>query len=471
MEWITSDEAERQLLGAILAFNDQLPEAMPLLPEWFADPAHQIVFEEILRAESESRRFDYRALAAEMTTKRLNDVGGTDGLIRIHDSVNHFEDIRANADRVRGAHMARECLKLQAEEARALELREDSIGEIVAKYSKLRMDLLAKYERSTVISIGEAASRHVETIRELRQGVTPDFLPMPWRELTLVMGGLRPGRLIVIAAATSSGKTTLALNIGFHVAHKFGVKVQFQSLEMDANPDLVAKVESMITGVPGDLIDWPKKLTDYDFAKIERAADELPSVHLDFDDSAYQTPSRVMMGIRLAVAKGARLAIVDLLQNLHYTAEEQRRSSLTERIGQAMRDFKQLARDLQIPIILVSQVNRKADEQERPRLSNLADSAWIERSADQVLLLHRPNEKDEALKDIPRDVLPEVLPRLLLAELAKNRGGRKHEFLFLFDAPRSLFHIYDTRQFLNGTDQAVIDKETVDFRDSNVAAF
>ena len=231
--------------------------------------------------------------------------------------------------------------------------------------------------------------------------------------------GLQSGDLIVIAGRPSMGKTTFAMNVAENAAQN-GAKVLFFSLEM-SEKQLTYRVISSLGGVSlGNL--QTGKLKDLDFYNIGDAADRIQDIDLDIDDQSNSLIDIQRQSRRISRIKGLDLIVIDYLQLMESGDDTDNRNL---QLGIVTRNLKRLAKELSVPIILLSQLNRdlgkRADK--RPILTDLRDSGSIEQDADLVLMLHRPEYYD---KD------NDSLKGLAECIVAKNRNGETGFFNLIF---------------------------------------
>jgi replicative DNA helicase len=224
-------------------------------------------------------------------------------------------------------------------------------------------------------------------------------------------GGFQPGQLIVLAARPSMGKTALALNISDHVAVELNIPVLFVSLEM-GHVEIADRLLCARSRVDGSKIKRGVGLGPRDLRELGKAFQELSERAMFIDD----TPSRTAMQIAASARRIRRrneigLLVVDYIQLVD---SEETRDSRQEQIAKISRRLKALARELGIPLIALSQLNRGVESREdkRPRMADLRESGAIEQDADIVLLLHRPEYYDANEQPGVAEVI-----------VAKNRNG------------------------------------------------
>jgi replicative DNA helicase len=237
------------------------------------------------------------------------------------------------------------------------------------------------------------------------------------------VGGIFAGELVVLAARPSIGKTALAIQVSRHVASK-GRLVYFASLEMDST-QFALRLVCASAGVPMASV-RAGELGDGDVRAVGEAARSFGDVRIVIHDQPGLCVHEIRRACRRLAPKGLGLIVVDYLQRV---TPEDRRADRHLQIGQITWALKALALELKVPVLVLSQLGRAAEERNRktgmviePRLSHLKESGDIEQDADMVLLLHRQQRAKEA----------ELI-------LAKNRQGEQGKFHLTFDAARTLF--------------------------------
>ena len=417
-------QAEQGVLGSILLDNEVLHDIIPILrADHFYRDSHQVVYRAIRDLYDQSKPVDTITLEEELRRRdELDKVGGLDAILNLVGSVPHSANARYWAGIVRDKAITREVIEAGHEM-----LREGYSDNLSAE------DLLAAAERR-VFAIAEdqvsgetvdlhdiifdAMSRINDRVESKLpiSGVGTGFLDLD--ELT---GGFQGAQLIILAARPSMGKTAMALNICEHVAIEQKLGVLFVSLEM-GQLELAERLLCSRSRVDGHKLRTGKGLSHSDMTQLGRGYDELRSgAPLMIDD----TPSRNMLQItanarRLKLRQKIGLVVVDYIQLID---SEESRDSRQEQIAKISRRLKTLARELEVPVIALSQLNRAVETREdrRPRMADLRESGAIEQDADLVLLLHRPDYYEA--NDQPG-----------IAELivAKNRNGATGSVKFTF---------------------------------------
>jgi len=295
-------------------------------------------------------------------------------------------------------------------------------GEVDALMDEVERDILRVSEErveATDDSIKELVNKAINTVEDLQKrqggltGVGTGFV-----DLDKMTSGLQAGEMIVIAARPSMGKTSLAMNIAEHVAVEKKLPVGVFSLEMTAAAlvlrMLCSRAQVNLRNVREGF------LAERDFPKLTGAAGKLAGAPLFIDDSAGMSILQLRAKARrLWQQYQIKLFVVDYLQLLHSTSR--RADNRQQEIADISSGIKALAKELNVPILVLSQLNREPERREpgaKPRLSDLRESGAIEQDADVVGLLYRPSsgEDDESASEAP-----EAAPVKLL--IAKQRNG------------------------------------------------
>ncbi len=226
----------------------------------------------------------------------------------------------------------------------------------------------------------------------------------------------RPGHLIVLAGRPSMGKSALAINFALHASCALRVPTLFTTLEM-SETEIADRMLVSSVRIEGERVRDPKRLRPQERARIVETASELSQATFSIDFSPTRSLSDISATCRRQKRKkgGLGLLIVDYLQLVNPIDSRVVRE---QQVAQLSKGFKSLARELQIPIVLLAQLNRQVEgrEDKRPRLSDLRESGSIEQDADTVLLVHR---EEYYLKE----KTPEDLKGIAEVVIAKQRGG------------------------------------------------
>ncbi len=414
-------EAEQQLLGAILVNNDVYDRISSLVkPEHFFDPVHQRIF------EIASARIRKTALASPVTLKAfmeddegLKELGGPAYLVRIAAAAISAYAARDLAQMIYELAVRRDLIRLgQDISARAAQMDvatepKDQIVEAEQRLYQLAEQGVAERGFQSflkavtqAINVANAAYQRDGGLAGISTGLI---------DLDKKLGGLHPSDLIILAGRPSMGKTSLATNIAFNIARQFrqglrpdgsegtieGGVVGFFSLEMSAE-QLAARILSEAAEVPSEQI-RRGDLHEDEFRRFVEAAKALEACPLFIDDTPALPISQVAARARrLKRTQGLDVLIVDYLQLLRGMSKESR----VQEVSEITQGLKAIAKELNIPVIALSQLSRQVESREdkRPQLSDLRESGSIEQDADVVMFVYRDEYYREREKPSDHDL-------------------------------------------------------------------
>ncbi len=389
--------AERAVLGAVLADNSVVSNvAEVVIPDDFASPAHGQIFAAMLALDGRSAKVDPLTLSEELKVRgQLTTVGGPPYLMQLdqlvpiaQNAVQYAHIVKDQSTRRSLFKVGRDIMELASQEtgdvANLLDDAERKVFHVAEK--KRTGDLIPMAE------LMEPALALLDKMKKAASGITG--LSTGFLDLDNQLTGLHPGELIVLAARPGIGKTSLAMNVGLHVALKENRAVGVFSLEMPS-VQLVSRLLATSARV-----DMKKlrggRLTPHDEEKIQEAAAPLFNAPIYIDDSGGLSSFDLRAKARRLKQKDPSLSliIIDYLQLMH---QKGRVESRQLEVSEISRSLKSLAKELSLPIIALSQLNRKVEERKggKPMLSDLRESGAIEQDADVVMFIHRDDEGDE----------------------------------------------------------------------------
>jgi replicative DNA helicase len=419
-------DAEMALLGSVMLRPDAIYEVMDIVRvDSFYFDKHRIIFEAMLELFSKHQPIDLLSLSSRLKEKGLLErIGGTTFLTELSSVVPSSANIKHYADIVRKKFMMRELIEaseyishLGFNEAGELEdildQAEKKVFDITQHFSStdnfkdLKPLLHESFERFEKLSSAE---------HELRG------IPTGFKALDDILGGFQSSDLIILAARPSVGKTAFALDVARRVASApIGAPVGVFSLEMSADQlvDRIVAAQSKVDasvirkGVRSQTGSWRDDI----FKNISTALDELSRAPIFIDDQAGNTIMRMRSAARkLKIEKGLKLLVVDYLQLMAPSGG--RNDNMNQVVTEISRGLKHLARELQIPVIALSQLSRGIETRGgKPKLSDLRDSGSIEQDADLVMFIH---QEEDGIRD-ENGKMREVQRKQLI--IAKHRNG------------------------------------------------
>ncbi|MFG0326370.1 MAG: replicative DNA helicase [Phycisphaerales bacterium JB037] len=397
-------EAEMALLGSLILDPNGVMDVLSMVSsaDQFYAAAHGRIFQTIVRVYDEHRSGDLVQLVDALRGAGvLEEVGGEEFLVRLADTVpsaaNAVHYARIVADKARVRRLVRAAGEIVYDAYHAGELESEGVRELLDRAESAIFEVAQEDQTSDPQLLKHLLDLEIDRLEAIEgQGISG--LPTGFDDLDKKLRGLQEGEMIIVAARPSMGKTALALNLAEQVAlggrtpgdRSGGAKVPVAifSLEMSKGA-LVQRLLSARSGVEGTKF-RDGSLRDDDFQRVLAACNELSDAQLFIDD----TPGLTVMQLRararrLAAQHGVRAIMIDYLQLL--TAPGAGRESRQVEVSAISRQVKALARELRVPIVCLSQLNRASEQREgnRPRMSDLRESGSIEQDADVVILLHR----------------------------------------------------------------------------------
>ena len=379
-------EAEMSVLGSVVLDKECAADVIRLVrPESFYRHEHQLIYQALLNLYEADKPIDGVLLRDELRHRgHLEQIGGVEYLTRLLESVPSAANVVYYAQIVRDKAMLRDLIRAIGEISnRAYEDRE-AVADMMDEAEQKIFEITQRKITGHAVPIKEIMEKTFEMIDQRRGHVYG--LPTGYLELDELTGGLQRGEIIVIAARPSMGKTALGLNIAEYVGADNHQAVLIFSLEMAAQQ----LAERMLCG-RGHIDSHRLRktmLTDEEIQTMHICADELSQSAIFVDDSPSLTPLELRAKARrLKLQHDIQLVVVDYLQLMHVPGAESRQ----QEVATISRQLKALARELDVPVIVVSQLNRAPEgrENHRPRMSDLRESGTIEQDADVVMMLHR----------------------------------------------------------------------------------
>jgi replicative DNA helicase len=435
-----SPEGEKGVLGCVLLSpNECMGECIEKLkdngPEAFYDLRHQTIYETLTRMFDAREAIDIITLQQRLKDKgMLDQIGGIPYLSQLQDAVPSAANLSYYLDIVREKFLLRKMISVCTDVVARVY---DYEGEVDGLLDEVERDVLRISEsrvQGGVLTTKDLVGKAIGTIENFfsRKGALSG-IGTGFMDLDRMTDGLHGSEMIVIAARPSMGKTSLAMNIAEHVAIEQKLPVAVFSLEMSAE-SLVLRMMCSLARVNLRTI-RDGFMSEADFPKLTSAAGKLSNSKLFIDDSAglsiLQLRARAR---RLWQQHDIKLFVIDYLQLLHSTGRRSQENRQQE-IADISSGIKALAKELKVPVIVLSQLNRELekDKSRKPRMSDLRESGSIEQDADLVGLLYKPNANDE--EDAPEE--GDGVPVNLL--IAKQRNGPTGDVHLTFLKPYTRF--------------------------------
>jgi replicative DNA helicase len=423
--------AERSILGAILLDNHVLNTAIEKLKtdDFFLDH-HRRIFERMIHLGELQQPIDLVTLTEDMHRRgELEAAGGAAYLAQLIDGVPRISNVEHYARIVKEKAVLRSLIHT----ANAIQQRAfDADDEADAILDRAETDIFQLAEeriRAGLIGVKDLVRENFERLERIfSEGRRITGLATGYSRLDNETAGLQPSELIILAARPSMGKTSLALNIAENVALRQGGAVAIFSLEMSKESLLLRLLASEAR------VDAHKFRTGHmskeDWRRITESLSKMAEAPLWIDDSAAGTVMEMgAKARRLKREKGLALVIVDYLQ---LVAARGRFGNRNEEVSSISRSLKGLAKELKVPVLVLSQLTRAPEREERkPQLADLRESGAIEQDADVVLFIYRPNFYKTDMPDEDRAKADVII--------AKQRNGPTGAVNFVFLSKHTRF--------------------------------
>lgn len=405
-------EAEQAVLGSMIFDEKALNTCVEKLSaDDFYTTAHKTIFNAAASLFESATPVDIVTISDKLGSN-IDSVGGIGYVSSIVQNVLSTENLEHYINIVQGKSILRRLVTAASNIIDIATNDNDAVTEILDKSEQLIFNILDKQGQKGFYHISEVVQKSLALLEELRKkGSTVTGVPTGFKELDNLTAGLQKGALVVVAARPGVGKTSFALNIAEHAAIRHKIPVAIFSLEM-SKEELVNRVLSSEALVSSEkmrigALDAPE------MAKIAHSLSGVMSAPIYIDDTSDISVSEIRAKCRrLKLEKNLGMVVVDYLQ-LMETGDNENRA---QAIGAISRSLKIMAKELGIPVITLSQLNRSsATGGKRPQISELRESGSIEQDADIVMLLYnQDNSADDASAE--KSNIVECI-------VAKHRGG------------------------------------------------
>ncbi len=425
-------EAEMALLGSIMLRPDSAHEIVDLISaQSFYSERHRIIFETMIELFRKGTPIDLLSLSSRLKEKNmLEQAGGNAYLTELVHVVPSAANIKHYAEIVHKKRMMRNLIEA-SEFISQLGFEEaEELDEILDKAEKRIYDVTNISGAHKFIelkdTLGEAWER-LDKLHNSKEGMRG--VPTGFPELDNILSGFQKSDLIILAARPSVGKTSLALDIARQSAIHHNTPVGIFSLEMSSQ-QLVDRMLSAQASVDAWKLRTGRLSSEEDFASIRQSLDKLATAPIFIDDQPGNNILKMRsVARRLKREKGLGMIVVDYLQ-LMVPTSTRASDSVVQQVTEISRSLKNLARELDVPVLALSQLSRAVEQRGgKPRLSDLRDSGSIEQDADVVMFIHR---EDKYKEQSDRTNIAEIL-------IEKHRNGPTGKVDLFFNDKKSTF--------------------------------
>ncbi|MHC5083277.1 MAG: replicative DNA helicase [Planctomycetota bacterium] len=426
-----SPEAEAAVLGSMLLDRESIGLVIEHInADSFSLTEHRIIFEATVALYERNSEVDLVLLRDELKKRKsLDAIGGVDYLVRVAESVPSAANAEYYANIVKDKSMLREMAKACGE---ILHEACEEAGEVGEKLDLAEQRIFAVTEKKiqgSAVPVRDLITQTFEAI-EARKGKDVIGHPTGFMELDQVLCGLHSGEMIIVAGRPSMGKTSFALNVAEHMGADENLPIVIFSLEM-GKAQLVERFLCSRSGVDAQVV-RKGMLSTEEMGKLTGAGGELFEKPIFIDDTPGLTPLMIRSKCRrLKSQEGLQAVFIDYMQLMSLGGRVESRQ---QEISTISRQLKGLARELDVPVVVLSQLNRGAEGREghRPKMSDLRESGSIEQDADVIMLLHREDYYQRGNPEWEDNNTAEII-------IAKQRNGPTGIVELIFDGRLTRF--------------------------------
>jgi len=416
-------DLEEAVLGAMLIDEKGVNEIIELLsPEVFYKRSHQLIYESIERLFRESEPIDLLTVSADLKkNKNFEPAGGDFYLISLSQKVSSSAHIEFHSRIILQKYIQRKLITISNEIIQKSYNESTDVMDLLDEAESKLYDVAQGNIKTSTESAQNLVIRAKARIEEIAKQEGLSGVSTGFEKLDKLTSGWQPSDLVIIAARPGMGKTALALSMARNISVQQKIPVAFFSLEM-SSVQLITRLISSETGLTSDKL-RTGKLADHEWQQLNIKVSDLESSPLFIDDSPSLTIFELRAKARrLSSSHGIKLIIIDYLQLMNIGSSN-KAGNREQEISTISRNLKALAKELDIPVIALSQLSRAVETRggtKRPILSDLRESGAIEQDADIVSFLYRPeyygiSEWDDDMKT-PSDGQGEFI-------VAKHRNG------------------------------------------------
>jgi replicative DNA helicase len=416
-----SREAERSALGSMIRDNNVIDDVVMILREdHFYTDAHQKIFRGIVTLNDKNHPVDLVTLGEWLIEQKfVEDIGGHAYLAELWDAAPTAANAEYYARIVRDKGLVRQLIHTSTEILRDAYEQATPADELLGQAERKVFEIAQLGVVGQHVTLHDALNEAFKRLDSRTSNDRPiSGLPTGYLDLDELTAGFQNSELIIVAARPSVGKTSMALNFIRNMVVDHQIPVLFISLEQ-SRIELAERLLCCQARVDSHKL-RSGHLNAEDMQQLFQAGEDLSRAPLYIDDTPGQGMLRIAANARRLMRKGLKAVVIDYLQLIE---PDNRRDSRQEQVANISRRLKFLARELQLPVIALAQVNRSSEERQdhKPRLADLRESGSIEQDADTVLLLHRPELHE-----------PGQHEGVIEVHVAKQRNGPTGEITLTF---------------------------------------
>ncbi len=443
LEFPNATDFEESVLGVCLQIGGSMDEVIDILnADCFYLESHQHIWKALTELYRNNEPIDYLSVKRKLEKANTYDkVGGVVYLTELTSKVASASNLEYHARIIVEQYLRRELMKISH---KTIQNAMDDGNDVFDAYAQAVSNIegllsgVMKYEAK---SIGSIHQKNLVESKYVAKHKIASGVPTGYRNLDNFINGWQKTDLIILAGRPAMGKSICGLSFCLNPALKENIPTALFSLEM-SNEQLVGRAESNLSYIESSRI-IKKQLTEAEIDLLEQRCKDLNTAPIYIDDS----PSLTLLDLKgkarkLVKDKGVQMIVIDYLQLM--TAEGKKNSNREQEVSQISRGLKALAKELKIPIIALSQLNRLVENrsEKRPTLADLRESGSIEQDADMVMFCYRPEYYEITQYEIGGETLS--TDGLMILIVAKHRAGSLGELRFGFNGELTKLENYDT---------------------------
>ncbi len=402
--------AEAAVLSAMMLDNVAASQAITDLDDkYFYRTAHKTIFQAMKELYKNSIEIDLVTITDQLKrSDKIDKIGGVAYINEISDVVLSTANLEYHIKIITEKAILRELIVTSNSIIENCYNGQGEVSEIIDHAEQMIYDVTNNKNSDYFSKIGDLMNSTLDNIHEVASSRTAvTGISSGYHDLDKMTGGFRPGQLIILAARPAMGKTALALNMAFNSVMHHNKKVAIFTMEM-ANEELLIRILASASEVPMDAMIKGFGMTEEKMTRVTNYAMTLSEKDLFIDDSGTNGPLEMRAKLRRlkAETKGLDLILIDYLQLM---SSQRFKDNRQQEIAEISRALKILAKELEVPVVALSQLNRglESREDKRPKLSDLRESGAIEQDADLVMFIYRDEyyHEDSADKGIAEVII------------------------------------------------------------------